>query len=251
MKIVCTFLLVLFLVSCNEEGNPVCMTIKALSGYAPPDNTDPVYNREYMFFYDGSSLVEKEEYSFDDKSLLTRTKYSYSTKGLLVKKIVTSTTSSLEEHVAYEYISSGIIRTTYLISGADTVSSSEYGYFYVENPENKVYHDKSNTYSYKFQNGNLFELGSYEVINDDTVDTFYERYSFDGNISYTKTLALKEIIPNAFESAAISSNNNIIKGEHIGGGWQRSYSFNYNGDQLIRYIDLNTGHTVDFQYECN
>jgi len=89
------------------------------------------------------------------------------------------------------------------------------------------------------------------VIDGDTVDTFYERYSFDSNIAFTRTLALKEIIPNTFESAAISSDNNIIHGEYIGGGWQMSFSFKYNLDQLIRYRNIGTGLTIDFEYQCN
>jgi len=86
MKITFTLLLVPFVVSCTEDDKRVCTTIRAISGYvSSPDNVDVIYDREYIFFYDGSTLVKKDEYSFDPRSLITNTKYSYDTKGRLDK----------------------------------------------------------------------------------------------------------------------------------------------------------------------
>lgn len=251
MKASFALILILFFVSCKDDEQ-VCKTVKAFSGYvSSPEDVEVAYDKEYNYFYEGSTLVKMQEYSFDTRSLVRSTDYSYNTEGLLVKKIVEFANISQEHHYYYEFTSDGIVTTTYVISGADTLSVTENTSFYIEDPQDKVYHSKVNNQSYKFQNGNVVEFGSYEVTGDDTVATFLERYRFDNNLSYMRTLAFKETIPNSFEWAGISSGNNLIHAEYIGGGWEKSYSFEYNGSQLTRYRDLNTGHTVDFQYQCN
>jgi hypothetical protein len=250
MKFAFSLVFIFMLVACGDEEQ-VCNVTRAFSGYASsPEDVDIDYDREYEYRYDGSTLVETKVYSFDDRSLISTIKYSYSTEGLLVKKIITFGGSSPDIHYYYDVTPNSRVATMHVISGTDTVSVTVFPFFYIEDPEDKVYHNKTNNESYKFQNGNMVELGYYEVMADDTVDTFFERYTFDGNLNYIETLAFREVIPNSFEWASISSDNNLIGAEYIGGGWKKLYTFEYDGDRLTQYRDLNTGHTIDFQYQC-
>lgn len=246
-------LVVSVFVACDGNDDQKCRPIKALSGYASgPDDDGVTYDTEHIFFYDGGGLIKKEKYALDPKELQQTNEYFYS-DGQLIREFITFPLSipRMQHHHYYEYSPTSITTTTYVLVGTDTTEAYDQKLFRIEDPDDKVYHDIFSTQSYKFQDGNLIELGSYEVIEGDTLDHFLERYSFDTKESYTKTLAYKSTIPNEFPWATLSSQNNLVHAEYISGGWQKQYQFKFNSGKLIRYKNLNTGLTIDFEYQCN
>lgn len=248
MKIYLSFSLIfLGLFSCEDDRKLECSSLTiARSGYSV--GSPLTYYYEYLYTYTGHKLIKVEQLDIDSKERLSITEFEYDADGRV--SLETTRYSGGDTYRYYNYEPRSLTITTYTVIDSDTSSVVEEPHFYVENPENKVYHHPANKSSLKFQNGNLIEYGAYEVSGTDTIDTFYERYSYDEHINYYDFPEYRIAIPSDFIWAKIVSKNNLVGAEYIDGGWDFSYIYTYDeNDRLIQHIGK-SGITISFEYSC-
>ena len=239
-------LLVLVLISCEDDNKSECNVIRAKSGYSIV--TPTTYDDEYLYTFAGGKLAKIECLDIDTKETISITELDYDVEDKV--SLETTTYSGGITYRYYNYEPTSITTTTYTIVESDTSSVLEEQHFYVENPEDKVYHHAANKSSLKFQNGNLIEYGYYEVSGTDTTDTFYELYSYDNHANYYNLPEYRIIIPSDFIWAKVASKNNLVRAQYDGGGWDVSYTYSYNeNDGLIQYVGK-SGITIEFEYNC-
>jgi hypothetical protein len=232
----------------NDNLDSDCKVIGAKSGYFDVPNGTLTYDLEYRYLYEEDMLTEIEQVLIGTGELLSTTHFNYDGNGRLVSEFKTES-SSFKYHTYYDYASTMLNTTVFSISGGDTLNIWEDHELYLKNPENSVYHTAD--YAYKFNDGNVFEYGSYSVSGTDTTDTFYQRYFYDKNANYYNHLEYRAVIPKDYKWAKVTSNNNVVRAIDIGGGWDVSYTFQYDKkERLTRYTGPSSI-AIDFEYKCN
>lgn len=239
-------LILLSLISCEEDRKSECSVIGAKSGYSIV--TPLTYHYEYRYTNTDGKLTKVEQVDINSKERLSITEFEYDAKGRIALEITKYSGGISYRH--YNFEPGSLTTRSYTVIGSDTSSVAEEQHFYVENPENKVYHHAANKSSLKFQNGNLIEYGAYEVSGTDTTDTFYERYSYDNYDNHYNFSEYRVTIPSDFIWAKIVSKNNLVRAQYIDGGWDVSYLYTYDeNDRLIQHIGK-SGITIVFEYNC-
>jgi len=252
-------ILFLGLISCDKETvrELECSLTSAKYGYfivAPIS-----YEYEYLYTYTEGKLTEVKRLFFDSREVISTTEFEYDAEG----RVSLETSISHPGEIQYRYYDYqprslittkfsviGSDTTIYLIAGSDTTYVFEEQYFYVKNPEDKVYHHPFDKSSLKFQNGNLIEYGYYEVSGTDTTDTFYERYFYDNHVNYFNHPEYRSAIPSDFIWAKVVSKNNLVRAQYIGLGWDFFFVFAYDKNGKIVQYQGKPGITIDFGYDC-
>ena len=251
MRINSKFLLVILaLLSCDDNDTLDCKVMMAKSGYATGGNQ--VYYFDYHYTYEGNKLKRLEKISLDRQNIGSTTELEYDSKGRVIREYYPEYyPGSLPAYKDYEYVGQYVKIKEYAILGSDTTISTKSQFIQIENPKDKVYHDTFNKTCLKFKNGNVVEYGYYEVSGEDTVDTFYERYSYDSHHSYFTHPEYRLAIPSDFIWAKMTSKNNLIRAQYITGGWDFSYIYSYDDNNRLIHHYGKSGITVDCADKCN
>ncbi len=241
--------------SCSIESNEIsCKVSKAYFGNDIPPNT-PTRDYIYEYFYE-NEVVHKIEVSDINGGNNTTYTYEFDMNGKPVKTIFGAGEFE-EEHARFNYGSDYLeIESIRINNGVDTTSSFTSKYFYIENPlDDKIYRFTDGFFktSYKFRNNNVYEFGYYEVVENDTIDTFRKRYFYDEqpNTFYVPTYNVA-ISPEQFH-ARVTSKNNIIQVDNFDFDvpFSLNFTYEYDIDGKLVYHKGSTGNTVDFEYDCN
>lgn len=247
MRINFKFLLfILALLSCDDNDELNCKVMMAKSGYTIGNNL--TYYFEYQYTYQGDKLSKFESISLDNQNTNSTTVFEYDSKGRVIREYEPGGVAPTYKD--YEYVGHFIKIKEYAVFGADTTYFSETQFLYIENPEDKVYHDTFNKASLKFKNGNVVEYGYYELSAADTVDSFVERYSYDSHDSYFRHPEYRIAIPSDFIWAKMTSKNNLVRAQYIAGGWDFSYTYSYDDNNRLKHHYGKSGITVDFEDSC-
>jgi hypothetical protein len=248
MRIPFRFLLfVLVFLSCEDNDELNCKVEMAKSGYINGNNL--TYYFEYHYTYEGNKLTKFESISLDNQNISSTTEFEYDSKGRVIREY--DPTGVAPKYKDYEYVGNFVKIKEYAIFGSDTTHFSETQFLYIENPKDKVYHDTFNKTSLKFKNGNVVEYGYYEVSAADTIDSFYEHYSYDSHDNYFRYPEYRIAIPSDFMWAKVTSKNNLVRAQYIAGGWDFSYTYSYDDNNRLRRHYGKSGITVDFEDSCN
>lgn len=251
-------LLISFVIlSCSTDADPVGGDCKVATVYfgndIPPD--PPTRESKYDYFYDNGLVSKVIANGINGGNEITIA-YEFDTKGRPFKKIF-GIGEQEQEHVLFTYASDYLEVTTLRISNEiDTTYRYTGSYFYVENPiDNKVYNytDGFFTSSYTFKDGNVYEYGNYTVEENDTINTFYQRFFYDDQPNSFYVPEYHVAVYPDFFVATITSKNNIVQVDFFGTDPPFSVDTEYDYDsdgRLIRFKG-STGNTAEFEYDCN
>ena len=238
--------IILLAVSCDEEDAVECRLQNARSGYKTGQLT---YYYDYRYTFDADRLVSMDQLDINTNENLSSTSFEYDSKGRLSRETIV--TNGALSYRSWKYSPRSLKVINESVVSPDLSAFIEEQFFYVENPQNKIYHDTFNKTSLKFQEGNLVEYGVYQVSGGDTTDVFYERYSYDNNENYFKSAEYRSAIPFDYMWAKVVSKNNLIHAEYTGagGGFSYDYTYKYEGDRLIEHVGK-SGIIINFEYDC-
>jgi hypothetical protein len=248
MKLPFAFLVLIAIFLSCEDDKSVCSVMSAKSGYSI---VSPLtYDYEYRYTFAGVKLANVEYLDIDSGEKLSTTEFEYDAKGRVSLEFTHDIPFDRNIFTYYRYEPPRLIISRYTIIDSDTSEFSEDQYFYVENPEDKVYRHAPHSSCLKFQNGNLIEYGNYEVSGTDTTDMFYDRYYYDTEPNCYNFPEYRIAIPSDFIWAKVVSENNLVRAQYIDGGWDFSYIYTYDeNNKLGRYLGK-SGITVDFKNSC-
>ena len=248
MRLPFSFLLfIVIFISCEDDKSE-CSVVSAKSGYSIV--TPLTYYYEYRYTFTGTKLSEVEYLDIDSKEKLSTTEFEYDAEGRVTLESTHDITYDGNIFTAYHYEPPNMTITRYTIIGSDTSGYSEEQYFYVKNPEDKVYRHAPDNSCLKFQNGNLIEYGYYEVSGTDTTDIFYDRYFYDTQPNCYNFSEYRIAIPSDFIWSKVASKNNLVRAQYIAGGLDLPYIYTYDeNNKLGRYLGK-SGITVDFENSC-
>jgi hypothetical protein len=231
----------------SDEPSRVCLPVVAKSGYVTAGIL--IYDFEYRYEYVANRLSELTKLKFDTKAEISVTSFDYQSDGNIASEMTFYAGSNFATHVYYTYASKSVTTTTYELNGLDTVSVAEMTEYFSSG--DAIHHARHSNVSLKVVDGNVVQYGSYTVVGTDTVDTFVEQYTYDQHRNYFDELSYRVVIPSDFIWAKRNSKNNLVHAEYIGGGWTKTYSYQYdNAGRLTRHVGA-AGITVDFEYGCN
>lgn len=241
--------------SCSIESNEIsCKVFKAYFGNDIPPNS-PTREYTYEYFYE-NEVVSKIEASSINGGNTTTFGYEFDVKNRPYKTIL-GLGEQEEQHVLYSYFSDHLeVADIRISNGRDTIRQVTNTYFYIENPINdKIYRytDGFLKNSYTFKDGNVYEFGYYNVVENDTIDTFRQRYFYDDqpNTFYVPAYHVAIYPDNLY--ATITSKNNIIQVDNF--DFNAPFSLNaiydYDAEGTLIFYKGITGNIVDFEYDCN
>jgi len=246
--------------SCSTEEFINCKVVKVNFGYANRGEA-PTYYEEYFFTYENDTQIKVEKVKKESGKLYQVEHYYFDNQERLIKIIKNDLVSTYangetrEAQVDFKFSNSFMTMISYEISNQyDTINKYQIKYLYLNNPkDNKVYRFTTSQapISYKFKNGNLFEAGTFEVVNNDTIDTFNYRFFFDShpNTFYVPSYRAAGVYD--FYDVRVTSKNNFIEVNAIEPEITFNYDYNYDSDgKLIRYWGK-SGLTLDFEYDCD
>lgn len=254
-------LIIMLFISCSvDENYKNCNFSQVKSGYDVTPNSPNEYYRQLFVKYEDENKIivdvfdlelerysTKEEYFFDEQKRLTK---------IIVKDLITTYANGLtyDEHVIFKFTDKFMTRTYLTISSEnDTTYSFQEKTLYIKDPiDNKTYRFNDNGYNfaYTFKSKNLYKFGEYEVVENDTIDTFYGEYFYDDQPNTYFIPKYRATIPHEYYHSFVTSKNNLIKIVYYS-GIDFDYFFNYdNQNKLTRYKGK-SGLIVDFEYDCN
>lgn len=256
------FVICFAIFSCSTDELSNCTVVKVNFGYSSAVNEEPLYYEEYFFTHESETHIKVEKVKIESGKLFLVEHYYFDDQERLIKVIKRDLVSTFangetrEAHVDFTFSNNFMTLTSYDISNhSDTINKFEIKYLYLNSPtDNKVYrftnpHGWAN--SYKFENGNLFEAGTFEVVNKDTIDAFYSRFFYDNHPNTFNVPSYRAAGVYDFYDARVTSKNNFIEVYGIDSEITFRYNYNYDSDgKLIRYWGK-SGLTLDFKYDCN
>ena len=242
-------------ISCSTDSDTVnCKVTFAYFGNdIPPIGPTSDYKYEYFYQNDVVSKVEVSNINGGNNTTYT---YQFGADGKPVKTIFGAGESE-EEHVIYTYTSNYLkIASIRITNSMDTISRFTQKYFYIEDPiDDKIYRFNDGFFktSYKFRNNNVYEFGYYDIVENDTVDTFRQRYFYDDmpNTFYIPRYNVA-VSPEQIQ-AKVTSLNNIIQVDNFDFDvpFSINFTYDYDAEGRLLYYKGSTGNIVNFEHICN
>lgn len=249
--------------SSTENFN--CKISEVKSGYTTANET--TYYNDVFISKKDDGIITVDNFNYDKNTDEIQGEYHFDEKNRPIKVILRNLTDiyanglTYEEHSIYTYSNNLVINHSYTISSEnDTIYTGQpYKYLYITEPdEKKVYRysfewgNDTIKNSYTFKDGNLFKIGSFDVIENDTIDTFIGEFVHDNHPNTFFIPEYNALILHEYLEFYFNSKNNCI-GIAPYDNQYNTFNYYFNFDEkgnLTRYVGK-SGLTVDITYACD